>query len=208
MTGPALAAWLCSALQALIGARDELADLDSAAGDGDLGATVAGGAQGVIGALEALPGTVLPGTVLRTAGAAFARANPASFSALVGAGALAGARVLGDAEEVESAAVLAAGRTAAEVIAERGRSALGDRTVLDALVPSLDALATVGPVSRAQQLAAMIAAARAGVEKTATMTPRRGRAAWVGQRSLGFADAGATAYLRLLEALAEACLPQ
>jgi dihydroxyacetone kinase-like protein len=201
VTGPELADWLREALASLVEACDELAQLDAAAGDGDLGLTVEGGARAAGDALAALPSNASPGEVVRASGLAFARANPSSFSALVGAGALAAALTLSDPARVDGASSLVAGRAAAAVMAERGRSAVGDRTVLDALVPSLDALADVVSSSRAQQLASMITAARSGVEQTASMVPRRGRAAWVGERAFGVPDAGATAYLRFLEAL-------
>jgi dihydroxyacetone kinase len=201
MTGQELAEWLRQALPMLSEAREELGDLDAAAGDGDLGTTVAGGAEAVAAALAGMASTASPGEVLRVAVRVFAKTNPSSFSALLGAGVLAGARTLGDAAEVDATATLNVGRVAAAVIAERGQSAVGDRTVLDALVPSLDALAGTLSGSRAQQLQAMITAAQSGTEQTATMVPRRGRAAWVGERSRGFSDAGATAYLRFLEGL-------
>src|SRR5699024_7312229 len=91
-------------------------------------------------------------------------------------------------------------RAAADKIAERGGAELGDRTVLDAVRPSIDALATASP-GPASGLAAMVAAAREGVEATVTMPPAKGRAAWIGERGRGRPDAGATAYLRFLEAL-------
>ena len=69
--------------------------------------------------------------------------------------------------------------------------------MLDALVPSLDAVEAVPDAP----LAAAITAARDGVERTRTLVSQRGRAAWVGERTAGHADGGATAYVRLLEAI-------
>jgi dihydroxyacetone kinase-like protein len=74
--------------------------------------------------------------------------------------------------------------------------------VLDALVPSIEAL-SAAPPDVAAGLEAMVTAARSGTDATREMTAARGRAAWVGDRSQGIADAGATAYLRFLEALQE-----
>jgi dihydroxyacetone kinase len=87
---------------------------------------------------------------------------------------------------------------AAPAIAKRGKSEIGDKTILDALVPSVAAF-EANPSDGA--LLAMIAAARKGIEDTAGGVSRKGRAAWLGERSIGHADPGATAYLRFLEAL-------
>lgn len=89
-----------------------------------------------------------------------------------------------------------AGRIAAQAIATRGKSGVGDKTVLDALIPSLDAAGATAD----DPLGAAVQAARAGVEATRDLVSVRGRAAWVGERTRGHADPGAVAYLRLLEA--------
>ena len=93
-----------------------------------------------------------------------------------------------------------AARAAADTIAARGKSAVGDKTLLDALVPSLDA-AEAAVAGGAAALAAATAAARNGVAETAGLVSQRGRAAWIGERGRGHPDAGATVYLRFLEAL-------
>jgi dihydroxyacetone kinase len=92
-------------------------------------------------------------------------------------------------------------RAAIRAIGERGGAAPGERTVLDALVPSADALAAHPDVTWPELLAAVTGAAREGAEATRAMRPRRGRAAWTGDRAAGLPDAGATAYVRFLEAL-------
>lgn len=185
------------ALVHLEGCADELRDLDAALGDGDLGITVASGCQAVREALAGLTDDASPAQVLTTAAAAFARANPSTMAALVGGALLAAARGLGDREDVDRAAAIAIGRAAAESIATRGKAQLGDKTVLDALVPSLDAM----EVAPDAPLAVGIEAARRAVEETRTLQSMRGRAAWMGERSKGLQDPGATAFLRFLEGL-------
>jgi phosphoenolpyruvate---glycerone phosphotransferase subunit DhaL len=197
-----LGAWLADACHRLTEDKDELTGLDAAAGDGDLGVTVASGATAVAAALGDLPPGASPAEIVRAAAAAFARGNPSSFAALSGAGLLAAAHTLDGTGTVSRESLVAALRTAADRIAQRGRSELGQRTVLDALVPSIEALAKAPP-GLAAGLDAMIAAARSGTAATREMTAARGRAAWVGDRSRGIADAGATAYLRFLEALSQ-----
>jgi phosphoenolpyruvate---glycerone phosphotransferase subunit DhaL len=197
MTGEALRTLLVAVLPRLAASRDELRDLDAAIGDGDLGVTVGDGARAAAAALAALDPDPSPALVLRTVGMTFARANPSTFSALAMGALLAAAKELGDAPEVDAESALRAARAAADSIATRGKSAVGDKTVLDALVPSLDA-AAVAPSETA--LSAAIAAARDGVERMRGLVSQRGRAAWVGERTAGHADGGATAYVRLLEA--------
>lgn len=185
------------ALAHLEGCADELRDLDAALGDGDLGITVASGCQAVREALAGLADDALPAQVVKTAAAAFAKANPSTMAALVGGALLAAARGLGDREDVDRAAAIAIGRAAAESIATRGKAQLGDKTVLDALVPSLDAMEATPDAP----LAVGIDAARRAVEETRSLQSMRGRAAWMGERSKGLQDPGATAYLRFLEGL-------
>jgi phosphoenolpyruvate---glycerone phosphotransferase subunit DhaL len=200
MNGDQLATLLDGALRQLATCRDELRDLDAALGDGDLGITVAKGCEGVRAKLGELP-SARPAVVLRAAGAAFASANPSTMAALVGGGVLAAAKALGTTDTLDRSAALAAGRAAADSIARRGKAQPGDKTILDALLPSLDALAAATSQDAGTALEAMVAAAAGGVRDTTPLQSQRGRAAWLGERSVGQPDPGATAYLRLLEAL-------
>ncbi|RFU48267.1 DAK2 domain-containing protein [Paraburkholderia sp. DHOC27] len=179
---------------------DELRELDAALGDGDLGITVQVGSAAVIKAWAALPDEATLSEALVAAGKAFSTANPSTFAALIGGGLLAAAKTVTGKDALGKAEALDIGRAVAARIAERGKSKLGDKTVLDALVPSLDTLeATDG--NAAQVLAAMIDTAKQQVVATTDLQSQRGRAAWVQERSVGHADPGATAYLRFLEAL-------
>jgi dihydroxyacetone kinase len=205
VTGEELRRLLIGALPRVADARDELRDLDAAIGDGDLGVTVGDGTLAAAAALESLEPEATPALVLRTVGMTMARANPSTFSALAMGALLAAAKELGDAPAFGFDDAVRAARAAADAISTRGKSAVGDKTVLDALVPSIDAAATSGTDAGPEAgLAAAIDAARAGVEETRDLVSQRGRAAWVGERTAGHADGGATAYLRLLEAIAAA----
>jgi len=199
VNGPQLVALLEAALPVLAAAQEELRDLDAALGDGDLGITVSKGSAAVRAAVTALPDPK-PAAVLRAAGSAFASANPSTMAALVGGGLLAAAKAVGDAEDLDRAGAVAAARAAADRIIARGKAEPGDKTILDALLPSLDALEGGGDDVAA--LARMVRAAESGVAATTSLVSQRGRAAWVGERGAGHPDPGATAYLRLLQALA------
>jgi phosphoenolpyruvate---glycerone phosphotransferase subunit DhaL len=191
---------LTHALGALPAHAEELRELDAALGDGDLGITVRAGAEAVVKAIGALPDEAAVNDVLLAAGKAFSTANPSTFAALVGGGLLAAAKTMQGKTEVDVNDALAIGQAVAARITERGKSKLGDKTVLDALLPSLDTLrSSQGDASA--RLDAMIATARERVTETAQLQSQKGRAAWQQERSIGHADPGATAYLRFLEAL-------
>jgi len=185
------------ALTHLASCSDELRDLDAALGDGDLGITVSAGSAAVIAACADLADDATPATVLRTAAGAFANANPSTMAALVGGALLAASRTIGDVQDVDLQVALTIGTVAAESIAKRGKSQVGEKTILDALVPALKAMESAS----GDALAAGIQAAREGIEQTRSLQSMRGRAAWLGERSQGLQDPGATAFLRFLEGL-------
>jgi dihydroxyacetone kinase len=191
------------AMLTLADSRDELRELDAAIGDGDLGITVGGGAKAVGAALATGAGDDGVAVVLRVSAQKFAAANPSTMSALVAAALLAAAKTLTTVDDLGRPEIRTAVTAAAAMIQQRGGAELGDKTVLDALLPSVDALWEAGDDDR-QALRDMIAAARTGVSDTQGLRSQRGRAAWVGERSIGHPDGGAVAYLRLLEAIERA----
>jgi phosphoenolpyruvate---glycerone phosphotransferase subunit DhaL len=201
VTGDEISQLIITTMPRLELARDELRDLDAALGDGDLGITVAGGAAAISTAVAQLPEPREPAAVLRAAGRAFASSNPSTFSALVSAGLLAAARELAGTPDLDRAAAVRLLRTSVAAIQQRGGAVPGDKTVLDAILPSIDALEQAGP-DASGALASMVAAAKTAVSETAAMQSQRGRAAWLGKRSAGRPDGGATAYVRFVEAVA------
>jgi dihydroxyacetone kinase-like protein len=200
VTGDELRVLLDRALELVAKSEDELRDLDSAIGDGDLGITVSRGAQAARQSIAALPPGSTPSEIIRALATAIASANPSSFAALVATGLLAASRSIAGREELTAADVLMMAQQAVPAIAKRGKTEVGDKTVLDALVPSVAAL----EANTSDGLAAMIAAARRGIDDTTPSVSRKGRAAWLRERTIGHPDPGATAYLRFLEALREA----
>ena len=201
MTGAELRVLLDRALEVVGKKEDELRDLDSAIGDGDLGITVSRGAEAARKSIAALPPGSTPSEIIRAVAAAIASANPSSFAALVATGLLAASRSVSGSESLTTGDVLTMAQQAVSAIAKRGRAEVGDKTVLDALVPSIAALEANTPDGA---LEAMIVAARKGIEDTAPLVSRKGRAASLSERTIGHPDPGAMAYLRFLEALQEA----
>jgi dihydroxyacetone kinase-like protein len=201
VTGTELRALLDRALELLAEDEDELRDLDSAIGDGDLGITVSRGAQAARQSIAALAPAATPSEIVRTLATTIASANPSSFAALAATGLLAASRSIVGSSSLSKGDVVTMAQQAVPAIAKRGKAEVGDKTVLDALVPSTAAL-EVSTSDRA--LAAMIAAARKGIDDTAGSVSRKGRAGWLGDRTIGHPDPGAMAYLRFLEAFEQA----
>lgn len=176
--------------------EEELRELDAALGDGDLGITVRLGSQAVLDQLIDAPDDAAAGSVLREAGLAFASANPSTFAALVGGGLVAASGSFDDSQPLTADGAVAIGRAFADFIARRGGAALGDKTLLDVVVPVLAALEhhprdTAGAIELAWQQ----------VDATASLRSRRGRAAWHRDRSIGLRDPGSVAIAYLIETL-------
>ena len=192
-------------LKEVIKYADELRDLDQALGDGDLGITVTLGAEAVIEALGDLPEGATPAEIARACAKAFANANPSTMAALVAGGLLAGSKSWQDVESVDISAAARFIRAAGDNIAQRGKTQIGDKTIVDAIMPAADALAA--GQDGASGLDAAIAAAGKAVVDTRALRSRRGRAAWLQERSIGLQDPGATAMWRFLEAWRAASVP-
>lgn len=198
MTGDELRTLLDRAFEILAESEDELRDLDAAVGDGDLGVTVRGGTTAARQAMRPLPESATPAEIFRALATAISAANPSSFAALVATALLAASRSVATSLSITRDDVVTIAQQATAAVEKRGKSALGDKTVLDALIPSVRALEAA---TSEEGLAAMITAARKGIDDTTPNISRRGRAAWLGERAQGHPDPGAVAYLRFLEAL-------
>lgn len=194
-----------ASLQEVVKYADELRDLDQALGDGDLGITITLGAGAVVDALAQLPEDASPSEIARACAKAFANANPSTMAALVAGGLLAGSKAWKDVEDVDITAAARFVRAAGDNIAQRGKTQLGDKTIVDAIMPAADAL-DAGPDGTTGLDAAITAAEKAVVD-TRSLRSRRGRAAWLQERSIGLQDPGATAMWRFLEAWRTAGVP-
>lgn len=192
-------------LKEVVKYADELRDLDQALGDGDLGITITLGAGAVIDALGGLPEGASPSEIARACAKAFANANPSTMAALVAGGLLAGSKAWKDITDVDLPAAASFVRAAGDNIAQRGKTQLGDKTIVDAIMPAADALDAA--TSGVSGLDAAITAAEKAVVDTRSLRSRRGRAAWLQERSIGLQDPGATAMWRFLEAWRTAGVP-
>ena len=177
-------------------------DLDAVVGDGDFGFSLARGFEVVLARWDELDRSSV-GAFLKAVGMIITTKVGGTSGPLWGTAFLRAAAVAAQAPELGSGQAVEMLRAAIEGIKQRGRSDLGDKTLLDALVPAVDAMeqqfGSGGSVAQALGIAATTARQRA--EQTRTMLAKRGRAAYVGERSIGTLDAGAVAVAVMFEAV-------
>lgn len=202
-SGPAMPEAFATALEracrAIISAEPELTEMDRLVGDGDIGASLSGGARAVLDSLGRLSGQPLD-AALHDIGLTLRRAVGGTSGPLYSAFVIAAGREL-QAGTADAAALRRAFAAGTETIMRLGGAAPGDRTMVDALAPAAAAL-QAAQGSAADYLAAAAKAARQGAEATSAMKPRRGRSSYIGDRALGHPDPGAVAIAVWLEAAA------
>ncbi|WP_321934742.1 dihydroxyacetone kinase family protein [Paraburkholderia sp. J8-2] len=176
-------------------------DLDSRAGDGDLGASMHRAAQAVLAVPQGALGS--PGSALAALSTALRRAIAGSSGPFYATALLRASRTLGETVQPGALDWAAAMHGAAEAISELGGAKPGDRTMLDALVPAADALenALNSACPVAEAWAQAVSAAETGAKGTERMTPRAGRASYLGARAIGRPDGGAVVVACWLKAL-------
>ncbi|MFB7992271.1 dihydroxyacetone kinase subunit DhaL [Streptomyces sp. NPDC056002] len=187
--------WLTVATAAVDREAARLTELDSPIGDADHGSNLQRGFVAVSAVLEKeAPAT--PGGVLTLAGRQLISTVGGASGPLYGTLLRRTGKALGDAPEVGEAELAAALRTGVDAVMTLGGAAPGDKTMIDALVPAVEALGT--------SFDAAAAAAEQGALATTPMQARKGRASYLGERSIGHQDPGATSSALLIGALAEA----
>ncbi len=179
-------------------------ELDAVVGDGDFGYSLARGFEIVHEDWDNLdrsdPGTFL----VKIAGTVSARIGGTSGPIWGTAILRAGAQLRGK-DEFDHEDVVRALRASVEGIKARGKAELGEKTLMDSLVPAIDTLEAESAAGKppAEIVRAMATTARQAAEDTKSMQAMRGRASYTGERSIGSVDAGAMAIAVLLEKLAD-----
>ncbi|TMV85520.1 dihydroxyacetone kinase family protein [Thioclava sp. BHET1] len=188
--------------EALRAAEDHLTDLDAQAGDGDLGASLARGAE----ALKALPApaSATPEILLAAAAGALRSAIAGSSGPFYATGLMRASRAIAGIEAPSPAEWCTAFRVAVDAVREIGGAKPGDRTMVDALHPAVEALTKALQRGEPGALEAALEAAKAGATATREMRPALGRASYLGDRALGVPDGGAVAVTIWLGAICEA----
>lgn len=183
---------------------DQLRLLDAACGDGDLGVTITKGFTSVEKKLPELEGMSLD-EILKTVGMTFNNAAASTFGVFFAAACKSAGEVLVGKESIDAPGLCDMLQAAVQGISKRGNAKIGDKTILDALVPATEAASQVAErnASLHEVLKQAAAAAKIGAERTKGMLPRVGRARWLGQKTRDVQDPGATfVYLFLAECLA------
>ena len=171
-------------------------DLDAAAGDADLGITARKIAEGIRVANASLSGDLKADLML--VGKEISKFASSTFGTLFATGFIRASAVV-SADDDALTNTRKSFQAAFDGISARGKAALGERTLLDALHPAIEALNSAKDLKSGLSQAAI--AARSGATATANMMPKHGRAGWIGERAKGIEDAGANVIAVVFEAL-------
>ncbi|CAH0182399.1 PEP-dependent dihydroxyacetone kinase, ADP-binding subunit DhaL [Arthrobacter sp. Bi83] len=196
--------WLTLSAQAMAEHRVELIELDRAIGDSDHGENMDRGFQAVLDKLAETPPET-PGAALKLTAMALMSKVGGAAGPLYGTAFLRAATALGDAAYVDAPALAAALGAARDGIVARGKAESGDKTMVDAWTPAVEAaMAAAGDGDTLAVLIAAAEAAEAGAVATDPLVARKGRASYLGERSAGHRDPGAASSALILRAAAGA----
>jgi dihydroxyacetone kinase-like protein len=197
--------WLEGSAAALHEQRDYLTQLDAAIGDADHGTNMDRGFSSVLAKLGELDDSTPPGRVLVTAGSTLVSTVGGASGPLWGTALRRAGRSLGEVEDFDGAALAAALEAALDGVVELGAAQPGEKTMVDALEPAVRVLRErfESGSSAAEALAAAGTAAEEGMHATVPLQASKGRASYLGERSIGHQDPGATSTALILAALAD-----
>ncbi len=205
MNTATIATWMNESAISIRLERDHLVQLDAAIGDGDHGTNLTRGFDAVVKALGAEDG-LPPGRQLVLAGRTLVSAVGGASGPLWGSALRRAGRALGEEPDFGPDQLVAALEAGLAAIVDLGQASPGDKTMVDALAPAVAALregvAAGRPLPEAVRDAAV--AAEAGRDATIPMQARRGRASYLGERSIGHQDPGATSAALIVRALERA----
>ena len=183
--------------------KSYLTDLDSAIGDADHGANMA---RGMTAVLNQLADASAADALFKKVGMTLVSSVGGASGPLYGTFFMRCAPALGSGDEVPADSLAAGLRAGFDGVVSRGKAELGDKTMVDAMSPAVDAIeASLGEgQTLAEAARAGAEASRQGREATIPLVARKGRASYLGERSKGHQDPGATSTTYLFEALASA----
>jgi dihydroxyacetone kinase-like protein len=197
-------AWLESFRQVVAANREYLTQLDSAIGDADHGINMDRGFGAVMGKLPGVAGSDI-GKILNTVGMTLVSTVGGAGGPLYGTFFMKAGSTLSGKNEFDLAGWHAALEAAIAGVQQRGKATPGEKTMLDALVPAREALREAIDAGQEQgdALRASAAAAEQGMKATIPMLATKGRASYLGERSIGHQDPGATSSFLLLKCAAD-----
>ena len=197
----ALRSWLATFAEEVAAQRDLLTELDAAIGDADHGANLDRGMSAVVAALEKDP-PATPAALFKTTGMTLVSTVGGASGPLYGTFFLRMAGSGGETGSLDASGFAGALRAGLDGLVARGRAQAGDKTMYDALAPACDALdaALAAGQSLSTALGEAHESANAGRDATIPMLARKGRASYLGERSVGHQDPGATSAALLVAA--------
>lgn len=198
-------AWLSAAAGVIAEQAGRLTALDAAIGDGDHGTNLKRGFDAVAAKL-AQEAPASPGAVLVLTGRQLISTVGGASGPLYGSVFRAAGKALGEAASADVPALAGAVAAGVEALVRLGGASVGDKTMLDAFTPALEALRAAADdgLSPAQALDLAARAAEEGAKETVPLRARKGRASYLGERSEGHEDPGAASTALLWRALADA----
>lgn len=201
-----LSAWIREYARMIGENARHLTDLDAAVGDADHGVNMERGMTAVVAALDDAPPADMAG-LAKLVGMTLVRSVGGASGPLYGTFFLRMATSLGARDTVDAAGFAEALRAGVEGVVQRGHAEAGDKTMYDALAPAMDSLdgELASGAGLSEALAAAASAAARGRDATTPMVARKGRASYLGERSAGHQDPGATSAAMLIAAAASVC---
>ncbi len=198
-------AWINTFAASVKDQKEYLTELDSAIGDADHGINMDRGFQAVIGKLPGLPNRDI-GAAFKTVGMTLVSTVGGASGPLYGTFFLQLGTATAGREAIGLDDLIAALDAGVAGVQRIGKAEPGDKTMLDTLLPARDALreAAAAGASLQDALARAVAAAEQGMLATIPLVARKGRASYLGERSAGHQDPGATSSYLLLKAAADA----
>lgn len=196
--------WIKSVANVLTENKDYLTELDSAIGDADHGANMFRGFQAVLAKLPGVSDKDI-GTIFKTVGMTLVSTVGGASGPLYGTFFMQAGTASAGKQELTAADWGAALEAAVNGVVMRGKAVLGDKTMVDALTPALEAFkdAVAENVTIGMALARSVQAAEEGMKATIPLVARKGRTSYLGERSAGHQDPGATSSYLILKCAAE-----
>ncbi|WP_329383813.1 dihydroxyacetone kinase subunit DhaL [Anaerofustis butyriciformans] len=177
-----------------------LTDLDSEIADGDHGINMARGFEAVEAKLDTVKDKDC-GTILKTVGMTLVSTVGGAAGPLYGTAFMKSGMVLAGKEELNGEDFIKSMEAAIEGVKQRGKSDKGEKTMLDSMIPAYDAFKENIDKGTKEAMKEALDAAKEGIEYTKTIIATKGRAAYIGERSIGHQDPGATSFTYMLECL-------
>jgi dihydroxyacetone kinase-like protein len=199
--------WARLSAERIAASKDELTELDRQIGDGDHGENLDRGYRAVVAKLDVTETPEQIGDLLKLVATTLMSSVGGASGPLYGTAYLRAAKVTGLAE-LDAQGVVALLEGALEGITARGKAVVGEKTMVDAWQPAVDAAESAAHdgATTAEVLDAAARAARAGAEATVPLVATKGRASYLGERSADHQDPGATSTAILLEAARDAAV--